>query len=143
MWHVIEFLGICLSQISILTQPSLFSGAEITYKRQFMCFFFPIVSAGTLRFRNPIKVSVLQNVISRNLSSISFPVSEIELFWDYCLCEAVPCSREYFLLFSSLLENSDLAARQLTPISCVTTELGNGLRVRLVQIITLCYLHSS
>ena len=53
---------------------------------------FPLVSAGTVRFRNPIKASVLQNVISRTLTSISFPVSEIELFWDYCLCETVPCS---------------------------------------------------
>jgi len=53
---------------------------------------FPLVSAGTVRFRNPIKASVLKNVISRTLPSISFPVSEIELFWDYCLCETVPCS---------------------------------------------------
>lgn len=100
--------------------------------------FPPPVSAGTVSSRNPIKASVLRNVISRTPTSLSFPVSEIELFWDYCLCETVPCSQEYFLLFSSVLKNPGLAVGQLTLVSGATTKLGNGLRVRLVQIITLC-----
>lgn len=64
---------------------------------------FSPVSAGTVSSVNPIKVSVLRNAISRTLTSISFPGSEMELFWDYCLCETAPCSQGSSLLFSSLL----------------------------------------
>lgn len=88
--QVVVFLGIHLSQTSRLKQSALLTDAEITSEGQFLCFYLPErqfmcfsllqPQQEQLSSRNPIKASGLHNAVSRTLTSISFPVSQIELF---------------------------------------------------------------
>lgn len=128
--------GLYLIHTSRPMQSDLLSGVRITSERQFICFCPPPVSAGTVGFRNPFK-----NIWFAQHNFQNFNCYFFSSIWDsyfrivahvklYCVHTRV------FFLFSSLLKSPGLAVRQLTRFR-FNKKFGNGLCVRLVQIITL------